>query len=71
MKSIMPIPRDNQEVLVHTLVGIRETRYEPDFRNPSCEVIPLALEVLTVIYPVNMVMGEVHTHLFVKGAYTT
>ena len=67
----MPIPRDNQEVLVHTLVSIREIQYELDFKNPSFEVISLAFEMLTIIHPVNIMMGEVHTHLLIKGVYAT
>ena len=67
----MPIPRDNQEVLVHTLVSIGEIQYELDFKNPSFEVISLAFEMLTIIHPVNIMMGEVHTHLLIKGVYAT
>ena len=67
----MLIPRDNQEVLVHTLVSIGEIQYELDFKNPSFEVISLAFEMLTIIHPVNIMMGEVHTHLLIKGVYAT
>ena len=71
MKSIKPLPWDNQEVLVHTLVGIREARYKPDLKDPSFQIIPLAFEVLKIVNRVNVVIGEAHTHLFVKGIYTT
>ena len=71
MKSIMPFPRDNQEVLVHTLVSVEETWYEPDFRNPSFEVVSLLFKVLTVIHQINVMMGEIYTYLFIKSVYTT
>ena len=71
MKSIMPFPRNNQEVLVHTFVSIGKTQYEPDFKDPSFEVASLALKVLTIIHPINIMMGEVYTHLLFKGVYAT
>ena len=71
MKSIMPFPRDNQEVLVHTLVSVRETLYKPNFRNPSFEVVSLLLKVLTVIHQINVMMGEIYTYLFIKSVYAT
>ena len=71
MKSIMPIPWDNQEVLVHTFVSIEETRYEPNFKDPSFEVMSLDFEILTIIHLINIMMGEIHSHLLVKGVYAT
>ena len=69
MKSIMPFTRDYEEVFVHTLVRYEEAQYELDFRDPSFQVVSLTFEVLTVINPINVMMGKVHTHLFVKGIY--
>ena len=68
---IMPFLQDNQEVLVHTLVSVGETWYEPDFKDPGFEVLSLFFMVLTVIHPINVMMGEIYTHLFIKGVYAT
>ena len=67
----MPLPLDSQEVFVHTFVGIKEARYKPDLKDPSFQIIPLAFEVLKIVNLVNIVIGGVHTHLFIKGIYTT
>ena len=40
-------------------------------KDPSFEVISLAFEILTIIHPINIMMGEIHTHLLVKGVYAT
>ena len=71
MKSIMPFSRDNQKILVHALIRFGETRDESDFRGPSFKIVPRNLKELAVIHPVNIVMREVYTHLFVEGVYTT
>ena len=57
--------------MVHTLVSIGKTRYEPDFKDPSFEVVSLTFKVLTIIHPINIMMGEVYTHLLFKGVYAT
>ena len=71
MQTIVPLTQDNQEILVHALVRFGETRNKPDFKNPSFEVIPSTLEVLAVIHLVDVMMGEVYPHLFIKGVDTT
>ena len=71
MKSIMPFTRDNQKILVHALVSFGKTQDESNFRDPSFKIVPLTLKELAVIHPVSIVMGEVYTHLFVEGIYTT
>ena len=71
MNSIMPFTCNNLEILVHALVSFRETQNESDFKDPNFKVVPLVLKELTIIHPVNVVMGEVYTHLFIEGIYTT
>ena len=71
MKSIMPFTRDNHKILVHAFVSFGKTWDESDFREPSLKVITYAFKELAVVHLVNIVMGEVYTHLLVKGVYAT
>ena len=71
MKTIMSLTRDNQKILVHALVRFGETRDKPNFRDPSFEVISRTLKVLAIIYLVDIVVGKIYSHFFVKGVHTT
>ena len=71
MKTIMPLTWDNQKILVHAFFRFEETRDKLDFRDPSFEVIPHTLKVLAIIYPIDIVVGKIYSHFFVKGVHTT
>ena len=57
--------------MLHALVRFGETQDEPDFENPSFKVISHTLKVLAVIHPVDVAMGKIYSHLFIKGVHTT
>ena len=67
----MSFTRDNHKILVHALVGLGETRDESKFRDPSFKIVSYTLKELAIIYPVNIVMGEIYAHLFIEGVHTT
>ena len=71
MKSTMPFFRANQKILVRALVRFGETRDESDFRDPSFKIVSHTLKELAIIYPVNIMMGEIYAHLFIEGVHTT
>ena len=71
MKTIMSLTRDNKKILVHALVRFEETRNERDFEDPSFKVISHTFKVLAIIHPVDIVMGNIYSHLFIKGVHTT
>ena len=71
MKNIMSLTRDNKKILVHALVRFGETRNERDFEDPSFKVISHTFKVLAIIHPVDIVMGNIYSHLFIKGVHTT
>ena len=65
----MPVPRKDQVVLIQALVRLRVVGCQHNCGDPSPKVIPCTLDILTAIYPVNVMVGEVDTNLLVNLRY--
>jgi len=71
MQTIMSCPRDYQEVILHTLIGFREARDEPNDRQSGLEVIPRVSEQVALVQVDNIVLGESQTHMLVENINVT
>lgn len=63
MKTIVPFTQDNQKIFIHALIRFEETQDESDFGDSSFKVISHTFKMLAIIYPINVVMREIYTHL--------
>ena len=55
MKTIVPLPRDNQVVILHALIRLGETRYQPDDLRLGLEIVSGAGELVALVL-VNHIM---------------
>ena len=67
----MPLPQDDQEILVHTFIRIKEAGDKSKLGVTSFQVVPLPFQVMKVIDPVDIMVGEVETHFLMQGIDTT
>ena len=56
---------DGEKEIKNNVLSFRKTKYQLDGRVPSSKIVPRARAVMTVVYPINVVVGKVDTHLFV------
>ena len=61
----MPFTLDNLKVLVHAFVGFKKAEDWLDRGNPSFKIIPCVLNILAIIHPVDIVMGQINSHLMI------
>ena len=69
MQFIMPISRDDKEVLVHTLAWIKQTGDWPNGRDPTFEVVFSLHPLLAVVHPIHIVPCEVGPHFSIYHVY--
>ena len=69
VQSIMPVSRDDKEVLVHTFVWLKHTRNYPNGSDPTFDIVVGFLPFLAVVYPVLIMPCEVGPHLTVYHIY--
>ena len=58
MKTIVPLPRNDQIVILQALVGLGETGYQPNNVEPGLEVIPRVGKGMTLVHMSNVMPYE-------------
>jgi len=59
----MSFTQDNQKVLVHTLIGFGKAGDHLNRGYPSLKVVSRFLAILTIVHLVDIMMGQVNSHL--------
>ena len=67
----MPLPRDNQVVILHAFVRLKKTRYQFNNVGPRLEIISHAGKFVALVYVNNIMPYEPQSHLLVKSIYAT
>ena len=58
MKTVMPLPQNNQIIIFQALVGLRETGYQPNNVGPGLEIIPRAGKGMALVHMNDVMLGE-------------
>lgn len=61
----MSFTQDDQKVFVNALVGFGKVGDHPDRKCPSLKVVSCFLTILTIVHPVDIIMGLVNSRLIV------
>ena len=71
MKTVMPLPGDNQIVILHAFVRLRKTRYQSNDVRPRLEIISRASKFVALVHVDYVMPHKPQAHLLIDSIYAT
>ena len=69
VKTIMPLPGDNQVVILHAFVRLRKTQYQSNNIGPRLEIISRVCKFVALVHVNYIVPREPQAYLLVESIY--
>ena len=71
MKTIVPLPENNQVVILHALFRFKEARYQSDDLGLGLEIVSCVGELVALVHVNHIMSHEPQAHLLVESIYAT
>ena len=66
MQTIIPFTHDDEEVFIHTLIGIKNTGNQPNNGNPIPKIVTCFFPLLAIVNPIHIIPSEVGLYFLVS-----